>query len=104
MAHKQRRQAGQVTAGDFCALVVRPVLPTWDHYLDRRADLFARLRGAEIIAIGAPYSEDIEIEGGGLALDYRLRDGSTHRVIGFNENGMWVEHERAISTLACEPK
>ena len=46
--------------------------------------------GAQIIKIGSA-PDRLEIEGGGLVVEYRPVGGKARRVIfAFNENGMWV--------------
>ena len=103
MAHNKRRQAGNVTPEDFARLQVVSGLPPAGHYLDRASALFEMLCGAQILAIGAPRDEEIEIEGGGLIIDFLPGGNEQPRrvVFGFNENGMWIEYEGPFtSTLS----
>ena len=53
------------------------------------SDLFRRLRGATIVSIGVPENENLE--GGGLALEYREASSSESKfvILEFNEAGMW---------------
>lgn len=52
---------------------------------------FCRLRGAKIVRIGS--TNDADLEGGGLLIDYvPLGDAAVHRVVfAFNERGLWME-------------
>ena len=93
MAHSKRRQGGVVTQDDFAKLQVATGLPPAGHYIDRAEPVIMALRGARILAVGAADDEDIEIEGGGLVIDFESAEVSARRVVfGFNECGMWVEY------------
>lgn len=48
-----------------------------------------RLRGAQIVQFG---TVDADLEGGGLAIDYRLTDKVKRVIFSFNELGMWVSY------------
>jgi hypothetical protein len=50
--------------------------------------------GSTIIALGMPNDERL-VEGGGLVIDYLPPDSrfSKRLVLGFNERGMWIEHQ-----------
>lgn len=76
---------------DYSSLFVVPALPSSAHLPEGGEEIFARLKGAKILAIGG--FADYGIEGGGLIVDF-MPDGvedSECVVFAFNENGMWVE-------------
>jgi hypothetical protein len=67
-------------------------LPPAGHYTERAHELFMSLRGAKIVACGAPV-DPAAVEGGGLIIDF-IPDGSdtVRRVVfAFTELGMWIE-------------
>lgn len=72
------------------------ILEVWPSAFGARepSELFRRLRGATIVRIGVP--ENGNLEGGGLALEYRDTPSSESKYIflEFNELGMW---ERSLS-------
>jgi hypothetical protein len=50
-----------------------------------------RLRGATILG---GTDGDVKSEGGGLLIDYKtVGDRIARLILGFNENGMWVEYD-----------
>lgn len=61
----------------------------------------SELIGATILAFG---TTEENIEGGGLAIDYRINNETRRVVFGFTECGMWVEHAPiaiAIESQEC---
>jgi hypothetical protein len=56
--------------------------------------------GATILRIGGT-DDDVKIEGGGLLIDYKtVGDRITRLILGFNENGMWVEYDSLAQVWA----
>jgi hypothetical protein len=79
---------------------IEDVLPGCnDHH--RYIPIPSRLRGATIVDIGAAPVE-MEIEGGGLVIDYRAAESSKIQrlVLAFTELGMWIERETTLGSLA----
>jgi hypothetical protein len=79
--------------GDLSRIPICAELPPAGHYTERRHDVFLSLRGAKIIACGAP-ADPNAVEGGGLVIDF-IPEGDTdpRRVVfAFTELGMWVEY------------
>lgn len=77
---------------DFATLSVVNELPT--SFPSQESEPFPDdLPGATIVRIGAPEDRRL-IEGGGLVIDYQPSGSECVRriVLGFNENGMWVEY------------
>lgn len=82
---------------DALALPLIPLLPSAITQPDAGADDFARLVGAEIIAIGT--TTPGLIEGGGLIIDYRRPDGLLERVVlAFSDRGMWIERRQSFAS------
>lgn len=93
-----RSRAGQAGAFaydvDCGSLRVEAALPCGPTRSEPCA-VFAALKGATILAIGAP--EGADLEGGGLVIDYGFADGVAKRlVLAFNEAGMWVEFDGPV--------
>ena len=52
-----------------------------------------RLRGQRFTALEVP-TYDVKIEGGGLLIDYKtVGDRAARLILGFNENGIWVQYD-----------
>lgn len=59
-------------------------------------EVLEKLSGATIIRIGT--TENGLVEGGGLLIDYRAKNGNLYRIVfGFTERGMWVEQMLSVS-------
>jgi hypothetical protein len=75
-----------------------PVVPRLPNY---RGSAYGKavpreLRGAEIMRFGTV--DEVDLEGGGLVIDYRTKNSATTKriVLSFNELGMWVAFRRAL--------
>jgi hypothetical protein len=75
---------------DLALLEIVEALPSSRFYPVGGEDELQRLSGATILRIGS-FAENADLEGGGLAMDYRNGGGETRRIVfAFNENGMWI--------------
>ncbi len=84
---------------DYNSMPIARELPPAGHYTDRGRDTFRLLCGARIVQIGTPDDDAVSIEGGGLVIDF-IPEGQQHPrriVFGFNECGMWIEHEAPLA-------
>ena len=79
-------------AVDLSQISVTAELPPAGHYTERFHEVFLVLKGAKIVACGAPVDPNA-VEGGGFIIDFIPEDSDAVRrvVFAFTELGMWVE-------------
>ena len=79
-------------------------LPDALYAVEGEDGVFCRLRGATIIKIGT--TNDVDLEGGGLLIDYIPRgDTAIRRVVfAFNERGLWQEADIILPMQASAPR
>lgn len=89
-------------SGDRPALKIVRALPNgMKHPVGGEAAL-QRLIGAMIVEVGSP-AVDMEIDGGGLVIEY-LKDGHLGcLVLAFDEGGAWVERDEYPAIRRAEP-
>lgn len=79
---------------DYPRLKVTAALPDFLHGPGDADPVLQRLRGATVVAIGAPeLPAGAVIEGGGLVIDYKIEGYLYRLVLGCTELGMWVEYD-----------
>lgn len=84
---------------DRPAIEIVRALPNGMHSPAGGETALHRLIGATIVEIGSP-AVDMEIDGGGLVIEYLKDDRLGRLVLAFDEGGAWVEHDEYPATPA----
>ncbi|MEZ5850416.1 MAG: hypothetical protein R3D68_07180 [Hyphomicrobiaceae bacterium] len=77
---------------DYRKLAIVAALPHAGWMPNGGENELEKLVGAKIMSIGGT-SDEVNIEGGGLIIDYLPQWSATpwRMVVGFNDQGMWIE-------------